>query len=56
MDQEFIAMFETLMDVIEDKCDFSKECYADMKPTTVGTVWKRAKVLLNRTHKRLGSN
>lgn len=47
MSQEFIDMFETLMKIIEWKCDFGEEWDTGTECTTIGDMWHRAEALLN---------
>jgi hypothetical protein len=43
---EFVEMFETLMDILECKCDFGKEWDTGTECLTVCDMWERAETLL----------
>lgn len=51
MNQEFISMFETLMEIIWCKCDPSKEWDTGTECTTIGDMWERADNLLAKAKK-----
>ena len=43
---EFVDMFETLMNIIAQQCDFGKEWDTGTEYITVCDMWERAETLL----------